>query len=204
MAVSTARRSRSTRVRAASDPHDAIVYLKADHREVERLFKAFESAGERAHKTRRKLVDRIIAELSIHASIEERVLYPSARDEIPAARGDVLEALEEHHVVKWQLQELVGMDPTDERYTPKVVVLMENVRHHVEEEENVLFPVLRANLPRRRLLDLGAELREAKRVAPELPHPRLPGLPSEHIVPDALTTMIDKTMGVVKSVRAAS
>src|SRR5438105_13742733 len=114
---------------------DAVTLLRNDHKTVEGLFKKFEKAGPNAHKTKRDLVERIVEELSTHAAIEEQVLYPAARRAVPAAEDDVLEALEEHHVVKWTLSELDGMDVDDERFTPKVTVLVESVRHHVQEEE---------------------------------------------------------------------
>src|SRR6266480_4135544 len=107
---------------------NALKLLKDDHRTVEALFKRFEQAGDRAHKTKRGIVDKIVEELSVHAAIEEQVLYPAARKAVPEADDNVLEALEEHHVVKWTLSELEGMDPTDERFGPKVTVLIESVR----------------------------------------------------------------------------
>ena len=113
---------------------DAITLLKADHKTVEKLFKDFEKAGDRAVKTKPKLVDQIIEELTTHAYIEETVFYPAARKAVPDTTSHVLESIEEHHVVVWMLSELAGMDPEDERFTAKVTVLIENVRHHVEEE----------------------------------------------------------------------
>ena len=65
---------------------DAIALLKADHRKVEDLFAKFENAGERARKTKRKLVDAIIVELSVHAAIEEQVFYPAVRSSVPGPR----------------------------------------------------------------------------------------------------------------------
>jgi hemerythrin-like domain-containing protein len=190
--------------RATKRAPDAIGLLKADHRSVETLFERFERTGARAHKTRRKLVDRMIDDLAVHAFIEEQVLYPAAKQEITAAKDDVLEALEEHHVVKWQLQELIDLDPTDERFTAKVSVLTEHVRHHVKEEERELFPLLRSGFDRTRLLELGTELEQAKRVAPHHPHPRLPVHPAQLAVPKAVTSVLDRAKDVVKSVGAAS
>src|SRR4051812_42421427 len=112
---------------------DAIAVLKKDHRTVEELFARFESAGEKAYDTKGKLVDKIVVELSKHASIEEQYLYPAARKALGEGKGDiVLESLEEHHVVKWVLNELSNMEPQAERFDAKVTVLMENVRHHVK------------------------------------------------------------------------
>ena len=81
--------------------------------------------------------------LSKHAAIEEQVFYPEVRRAVSSLGDEVLEALEEHHVVKWTLSELEGMTPEDERFQAKVTVLMENVRHHVREEERDLFPQVR-------------------------------------------------------------
>ena len=171
---------------------------------METLFKRFERSGARAHKTRRKLVDRMVDELSVHAFIEEQVLYPAAKERITAAKDDVLEALEEHHVVKWQLQELIDLDPTDERFTAKVTVLTEHVRHHVKEEERELFPLLRSGFDRTHLLELGTELEQAKRAAPHHPHPRLPAHPAELVLPKAVTSVLDRAKDAVKSVGTAS
>jgi iron-sulfur cluster repair protein YtfE (RIC family) len=143
----------------------------------------------------------MIAALSQHAAIEEAVLYPSARNEVADAEDDVLEALEEHHVVKWQLQELLGLAPTDERFNAKVTVLTENVRHHVREEESELFPLLRARLGRKRLLELGQALDAAKRVAPLRPHPRQPDNPPENVIPVAVSGVIDKARELVHQAR---
>ena len=136
----TARTSATKRPRRTQGPSDAIALLKADHKTVEELFKQFERSSASAHKARRKLVDKMITELSMHAAIEEQFLYPQARREVPDATPDILEAMEEHHVVKWLLSELDHADPADERFDAKVRVLMESVRHHVREEEQELFP----------------------------------------------------------------
>jgi hemerythrin superfamily protein len=134
---------------------DAIVLLKDDHKKVERLFKQFEKTGEGAHKTKRKLVDQVIAELTTHAYIEETLFYPTARAAVPETGEHVLESVEEHHVVAWMLSELARMDPADERFDAKMSVLMENVRHHVEEEEQEWFPQVRQAMGRKDLRDLG-------------------------------------------------
>jgi hemerythrin superfamily protein len=192
--ASTARKT--TTRRAPSQP-DAVAVLKADHRTVEQLFKAFEKAGDGALKTKRKLVDQMITELSIHAAIEEEVFYPAARQEVPDSLSDVLEAMEEHHVVKWELSELDGMDPADERFEPKVTVMMENVRHHVREEEGELFPLVRANLGRKRLVEIGGLLQAAKRGAPTHPHPRSPDHPPANLLPNALAGAVDRARDLV-------
>jgi hemerythrin superfamily protein len=164
---------------------DAIKLLKDDHKTVNELFRRFERSGDEAYETKREVVARIVEELSVHAAIEEQVLYPAIRAEVPSTETMTLEALEEHHIVKWTLSELDGMDPHDERFDAKVTVLIESVRHHVEEEEGDLFPKVRDGLSRKRLDQLGDELRQAKKVAPTRPHPRLPDAPPLNVLTGA-------------------
>ncbi len=90
--AATAKRAKppaSTSLRRRPRP-DVIARLKADHREVERLFAAFEKLGPTAYPSKRKLVDQMVAQLSQHAVVEEAVLYPAAREEVPSSTDDVL------------------------------------------------------------------------------------------------------------------
>ncbi len=151
---------------------DAIVLLKNDHKSVEKLFKQFEKAGDDAYAEKRRIVDEVIAELSVHAHIEEQIFYPDARAEVPETEDHVLESLEEHHIVVWTLSELQKLDPHDEHFDPKVRVLMENVRHHVEEEEQEWFPEVRKALGRKRLQEIGGRLEQLKTTAPRTPDPQ--------------------------------
>lgn len=156
---------------------DAIVLLKADHKTVEKLFRQYEKAGDEAYEEKQQLVSEIIAELSVHAHIEEQIFYPEAREQAPDTEEHVLESLEEHHIVKWVLSELADMDPREERYDAKVSVLMENVRHHVEEEEQEWFPEVRKAFGRKKLQEIGERLAAAKETAPREPQPIAPDEP---------------------------
>jgi hemerythrin superfamily protein len=143
--------------------------LKEDHKTVEKLFKQFEKAKEDAPAKKKALVDEILMELTTHAYIEETIFYPAAREGVPETEEHVLESVEEHHVVAWLLSEIKNLDPSDETYDAKVTVLMENVRHHVEEEEQEWFPQVRKALGRKRLQELAEELMAAKPNAPSDP-----------------------------------
>jgi hemerythrin superfamily protein len=147
---------------------DAIVLLKNDHKTVEQLFKKFEQAGDDT-ATKRKLVDSMIEELTVHAYIEETIFYPAAREAVPETKDHVLESVEEHHVVVWLLSELSDLSPEAETFDAKVTVLMENVRHHVEEEEHEWFPQVRSAMGRKRLQELGERMIAAKPEAPRDP-----------------------------------
>lgn len=153
---------------------DAISYLKADHRNVEAKFVTFENLGPNARKGKEKVVRDVVAALSKHAAIEEQLVYPAARDRLLDADTVVLEALEEHHLVKVSLAELAGMNAEDERYAAKFSVLAANVRRHVKEEERVLFPALRKVFSRTELTELGTQLADAAASANTRPHPNLP------------------------------
>ncbi len=171
---------------------DAITLLKDDHKTVETLFKRFEKAGDRALVEKRNVVDRIIEELSVHAAVEEQLFYPVIRATVPETEDLSLESLEEHHIVKWVLSELDSMSPEDERFDAKVTVLMENVRHHVEEEEKELFPMVRDELGRNALGDLGDAMVEAKKTAPTHPHPRSPDTPPGNLAVGAAASVADR------------
>ena len=179
---------------------DAIALLKQDHREVAGLFTRFERSGNAASRTKQRLVEEMIAALSRHAGIEELVFYPAVRREVAGADSDVLEALEEHHVVKILLHELEALAPVDERFDAKVTVMIESVRHHVKEEEQALFPKVRKRLGRARLLDIGDELRAAKSRVPTRPHPSSPDEPPANAIVGGAVAVIDRARTAGKRV----
>ena len=148
---------------------DAIVLLKNDHKEMRAVFTAFEKAGDNAQATKKRLVDKIIELLTVHTYIENEVMYPRVRALLPEVEDDVLESYEEHHVADVLVMELMGMKPTDERFTAKTTVLIENVRHHIEEEEDEWFPQVREALGRKTLQSIGAEMAAARKKAPHSP-----------------------------------
>ena len=176
---------------------DAITLLKDDHKAVDKLFKSFEKAGDRAYKAKRDLVDRMIEELSVHAAIEEQVFYPEIRRRVPGQEDTTLESIEEHHIVKWVLSELEGMDPEHERFNAKVTVLIEQVRHHVEEEESEMFPAVRQALGRKQLQEIGETMEKARKMAPHRPHPRSPQEPPGNILAGAAAGVMDRAREAV-------
>lgn len=192
---------------------DAISVLTDDHRTVEKLFKRFEKTTDRAVKTRADLVARMLRELSIHAAIEEQLFYPRLRIAGEKLKDEVLEGLEEHHVVKELLAELQRMTPETERFEAKVTVLMENVRHHIQEEERDMFPRARRALTTEELVDIGEGLVALKTLAPTRPHPNAPDEPPGNLANlgvagldrarDSADTVVQATGRVVRHVRDA-
>ena len=148
---------------------DAIVLLKNDHKEILRTFKDFEKAGDDALKTKGQLVDKMIELLTVHTYIENEVMYPRVRALLPDLEDDILESYEEHHVADVLVMELSAMSASDERFTAKTTVLIENVTHHIKEEEDDWFPEVRKGLGRKQLQEIGAEMVKARKKAPRKP-----------------------------------
>jgi hemerythrin-like domain-containing protein len=148
---------------------DAIVLLKDEHKLIKKAFRDFEKAGDDAHAAQGKAVKRIIELLTVHTYIENEVMYPRVRELLPELEDDVLESYEEHHVADVLVVELSMMKPGDERFAAKTTVLIENVEHHIEEEEEEWFPKVRSGLGRKQLQELGADMIKARKKAPKKP-----------------------------------
>jgi hemerythrin superfamily protein len=148
---------------------DAIVILKEDHKTIKKLFREFQDAGDGAAAVKGRVVKRIIEELTVHTYIENEVMYPGVRKLLPDLEDDVLESYEEHHVADLLCAELFAMNADDERFDAKTTVLIENVTHHIEEEEQDWFPKVRAGLGRKQLQELGARMNDLRENAPRTP-----------------------------------
>jgi len=131
---------KSTSRSTAGRGQDAVALLKADHREVEKLFGQFEKARDEDRK--KALADKICLELKVHTQIEEEIFYPVSREYLDD-EDMVDEAVVEHAAAKELIGEIEGMQPSDDLYDAKVTVLQEQIEHHVEEEEKELFPKLK-------------------------------------------------------------
>jgi hypothetical protein len=109
---------------------DAISLLKADHRQVEKLFEKYETA--RSKKA--DIAKQICTELTIHTLIEEEIFYPACR-RAGVDDGMLDEANVEHDGAKVLIAELEAGSPDDDFFDAKVKVLSEEIKHHVKEEE---------------------------------------------------------------------
>jgi hemerythrin superfamily protein len=148
---------------------DAIVLLKQDHKQVRSLFRQFQQAGDGAAARKGVLVDQILELLTVHTYLENECMYPAVRKLMPDLERDVLESYEEHHVADVLCAELAAMSPSDERFDAKTTVLIENVTHHIEEEEQDWFPKVRQGLGRKQLQEIGAEMTALRSKAPRRP-----------------------------------
>lgn len=149
---------RSTPSRNTDSPRDAIALLKADHRTVSALFDEFEKADEEEQSA---IAQRVCQLLTVHATIEEELLYPAAKEAFDDEDDDLVnEAEVEHGSAKELIAKIEGMSSDDEHFKATVKVLGEYIKHHVKEEETELFPQLRkTDLD---LKEIGARLAERK------------------------------------------
>src|SRR5688572_5736873 len=131
--------------------------LKKQHRQVEKLFKECEKTED--PKKRRQFMEQIANDLKLHTKIEEEVFYPAVREMGTSKAEEMIdEAFEEHHVVDLVLAELPEVDPADERFVAKMTVLSELIEHHVEEEEEEMFPMAEKKLGAQRIKELGQQM----------------------------------------------
>jgi hemerythrin superfamily protein len=175
---------------------DAIDLLTKDHRAVEQLFGEFRSGDDDARKSS---AESIVRELSIHAAIEEELLYPAVRKRIPDCDSLVDHSIDEHQEVKELLATLDGM--IDKTHTKDFAGRMERlekaVSEHVEEEEGKLFPSVREAFTKTALNDLGTAMNKAKSMAPTRPHASTPAHPAVHATVGKAAAVVDRMRDAV-------
>ena len=145
-----------------SSTTDAVALLVKDHKEVKEMFEKFEGLSDRSKATKKKLADQICEALTLHTQIEEEIFYPAVRAAIKD--GDLMdEAMVEHAGAKDLIAQIQDMDPGDDLYDAKVKVLSEQIEHHVQEEEEEMFP--KAKETSLDLVALGEEMEARKQMA---------------------------------------
>jgi len=137
----------------------ALELLSTDHRKVEELFREFEDMKEAEDDSRIAVAQKICAELTVHAQIEEELIYPWIRENIDET-DMIAEAEVEHASLKQLIAEIEPVGEPDEAFDAKVKVLSEYVKHHVKEEENEIFPEVADE--KEELDELGQELAARK------------------------------------------
>ncbi|MBA4184268.1 MAG: hemerythrin domain-containing protein [Acidobacteria bacterium] len=139
---------------------NAIELLKDDHDKVDKLFQKVKATEEgEEHK---ELFKKIKAELDAHTHIEEKIFYPRLKEK-EELEDIVLEGIEEHHQAKIFLRELASLTEDSEKFEPKLKVLMEDIEHHVMEEEGEMFPKVKKNFDKAELAELGKQMEEEKK-----------------------------------------
>jgi len=138
---------------------DAIALLDADHRRMEKLFREFETLPDGADdETKRGVVERACAALTVHIRIEEEIFCPALQRMGSEKISE--ETVIEHSAAKELMESLERLEPSDPFYDATFVVLAEYVRHHVRSQEREVFPRLRKVTPA--LNEIGAQMRQRK------------------------------------------
>ena len=140
---------------------DALRLLKDDHTKVKKMLEELDGTTERAEKTRTEVLRPLKHELTIHETIEEEILYPALK-EFAKTKDIALEGYEEHHVVDEIVAELEATPVSDETWGAKLTVMKENLEHHIEEEEDEMFPQARQVMEPAELDELGERMAARK------------------------------------------
>ncbi len=143
---------------------NALKLLKKDHSTVQSLFGKFDRTGKTSHEERYELFVQIRRELQIHSRAEEEIFYPALKALNGDGRRLVSEALKEHRDIDELLTQISRLKPTDKNFDEKVETLIENVDHHIEEEEGEIFQFAEENCSGEELEDLGHQIEERKRI----------------------------------------
>ena len=140
---------------------NAIELLKEDHDRVDKLFQKVKATEESEHL---ELFEKIKAELDVHTHIEETLVYPKfIEDGDEELQKITKEGIEEHRQAKMFLRELAALTEDSEKFEPKLKVLMEDIAHHVQEEEGQMFPMVKEQFDEYTLQMLGQELEKEKK-----------------------------------------
>ncbi|MFI7407388.1 hemerythrin domain-containing protein [Streptomyces sp. NPDC049627] len=155
---------------------NVIDELMTDHREVEQIFGRIEglASGDRVRKV---YAEQATMELVRHSVAEEEYLYPAVREHV--AGGDAMadKEIEDHSTAEQIMKDLEGCEAGDPEFDRLIGMLMSDVRSHIADEEQNLFPKLRAACSAETLDELGDKVRQAKKMAPTRPHPSAPDKP---------------------------
>ena len=182
---------------------NAISLLTQDHRNVEQLFTRFAEAESPEEK--RGITDKVIEQLSVHAEIEEQFFYPAVAARLEE-RGEVREAVEEHHTAKVALWELERLPTTAPNFDAKFTVMKANVLHHVGEEEgdDGIFQQARTVLKAKELDELGDRMERARTSVPHRPHPLAPPTPPLNRLLGLPVSLLDRAINTWKGLFRAA
>ena len=158
----TAARKPTSRTSAGHQKLDAIALLTQDHNKAKKMFKEYEKLCKKDDTEGKEAVAMQICQaLTIHAQLEEEIFYPLVRDAIDD--DDLMnEAIVEHTAAKDLIAQIQSMRVSDPMYDAVVTVLGEYINHHVEEEQNEIFP--KAEKAKIDLEEIGIEMAERREV----------------------------------------
>lgn len=126
--------------------------LEKQHREVKAIFKKLENGAPSSGTLLQELADNLAA----HMAIEQEIYYPAVK----SIKEDlILESYEEHSLAELGLKRLLATRSSDASFDAKVTACKELIEHHVEEEEEDLFPAVDRKMNAEQLADLAAQMK---------------------------------------------
>jgi hemerythrin-like domain-containing protein len=163
----------------ADEQRDVIEILEQDHRDVEQMFAELESlrgaATEEAKSRRKTVTEQVTIELVRHSVAEEVLVYPQVERKVSAEEAE--HARKEHAEAEETLHRLEKLDADDPAFDDELATLMDEIRHHIEDEEGQMFVHMRQVIGADDLRTLGDRVGAFKKVAPTRPHPHVPNEP---------------------------
>lgn len=168
---------------------DIVDDVITDHREVEEVFVEIEKGG---GGKKRDLVEHVIVQLVRHSVAEEQYLYPVARRVLPDGDNIVDHELDEHAKAERVMKSLEETDADDPKFDELARKLIDEIRHHIEDEENDLLPKLRDACEPAELRELGEKFESSKKTAPTRPHPAAPDRPPANKILGPGVGLIDR------------
>ena len=178
----------------AEQQRDVIEILEHDHREVEEMFAELErlrgASTDEARSRRKTLTEQVTIELVRHSVAEEVLVYPPVEAKVSAE--DAEHAREEHAEAEETLQRLEKLDADDPAFDDELATLMEEIRHHIEDEEGEMFAHMRQVIDADELRKLGARVEAFKKVAPTRPHPNVPNEPLPRLAAGPGASLFDR------------
>ena len=140
---------------------NAIELLKQDHQEAAGMMDELETADKGSMNITRDTFRQLKEALTLHTQIEEQVFYP-ALEQHEETQDMVSEAHSEHNEVKEMLAEMTALNPGSDEFMDKLTELRDSIEHHVEEEENEMFPKAERVLGESRLREMGRQMEQMK------------------------------------------
>jgi hemerythrin-like domain-containing protein len=178
----------------AEQERDVIEVLEQDHREVEEMFQELESlrgaSSDEAQSRRKDLADQVTIELVRHSVAEEVLVYPQVEKQVSAEEAE--HAREEHAEAEETLKRLEKLDADDPAFDDELATLMQEIRHHIEDEEGQMFAQMRQVIDADELRQLGGRVEAFKKVAPTRPHPNVPNEPLPRMAAGPAASLFDR------------
>jgi hemerythrin superfamily protein len=172
---------------------DVVDLLSADHREFERIFLQLEglrgATDEQSVRRKRELVDEVTIGLVKHSVAEETQVYPEVQKKID--KEEAKHSREEHAEAEKTMKKLERMKAEDPGFDSAVAELIQEIRHHVQEEEGRMFTELRASFSRDELVKMAEKVEGVKKLAPTRAHPLTPNSAGIRAVAGPVASLLD-------------